>query len=152
MFILAGRAGFVGLFFFFFSWTSDRGVEKRLRQACIQSPYMYFPWWQQVGQHDAQHVGAPPADDDDVPLDFRHAHLCPGTFHSIERLQVRLLAALHLWKDLKPALSSLCMFFHRPHTRTAFVKESLTDKGHQVLEPLFSRGPPLLEGGRVWGV
>ena len=65
----------------------------------------------------------------------------------------RVLRALLLWtRDVKPAFTSLCIFFHRLHTKQAFIKERLLDRGHGDLRPLFDAGPPLLQGGREWSV
>ena len=89
---------------------------------------------------------------DDPELDFRKVLLVPGTFLPINNIVKRILKHSRVWALIKKPFTSLCYLFHRPDSRKAFVQERLVARGHDHLSPLFSSGPPLLEGGRVWGV
>ena len=105
----------------------------------------------QKNEDDAGAIGAE-IQDDDQAIDFRKMLACPGTFHIIENIQKRMMDGLNLWKKLKVNLSSVCIYFHRPHTRGEFIHLYLIPSGREHMQALFSSGPPLLQGGRVWGV
>jgi hypothetical protein len=72
----------------------------------------------------------------------------------IENIQKRLLSQLPFWKSLiKARLESTIIIFHNPYSRRRFCFKCLRTPAQQVIaRDLFSNGPPLLAGGRVWGV
>ena len=75
----------------------------------------------------------------------------PGTFHLLENIQKRILNTMQTWEEIRPLMESLCHCFHYNHVRERIVLGCLT--GHRLAwRDLFSSGPPLFEGGRVWGV
>ena len=72
----------------------------------------------------------------------------------IENIQKRLLGQLPFWKTLiKAKLESVIILFHNPFSRRRFCFKCLrTPAQREIGDELFSGGPPLLAGGRVWGV
>ena len=73
----------------------------------------------------------------------------------IENIQKRLLAKLPFWKEMKPKLDSTLIVFHRNFSRKRFIHKCLPTHepgAENIGHAYFSCGPPLLEGGRVWGV
>ena len=71
----------------------------------------------------------------------------------IENIQTRLLKQLPFWKDLKVLLDSVILLFHKPFSRRRFCVTCLgSEADADIVKEYFRGGPPLLEGGRVWGV
>ena len=73
----------------------------------------------------------------------------------IENIQKRLLGKLPFWEEMKRKLDSTLIVFHRAFSRKRFIHKCLPkhERGSENIgHEYFSCGPPLLEGGRVWGV
>ena len=68
----------------------------------------------------------------------------------MENIEKRLLSQLPAWPIVKPFLESACILFHRPQTRKRFKRGLPHAFADDVVR--FRSGPPVLEGGRVWGV
>ena len=145
-----------------FVMTTDMGVESRLCDAESTAATL-FPHWmqsQQVGQVHAEGEGEGPmmpGFEQDMPVEqdrvisLKHVLQIPGCFHMIEKLQSRLLETLPSWKDESALLGSVGHVFHFSHIRDRYVHTCLQGAYH-AYKPLFLTGPPLLAGGRVWGV
>ena len=66
----------------------------------------------------------------------------------VDNFSKRLLQTLETWEDMKESFSKVLSFFHAQHIRDLY-KSSLMIP---PLRHLLSTGPPLLAGGRVWGI
>ena len=142
-----------------FVMTTDMGVESRLCDAASTASTL-FPRWlhsQQVAQVDAEGQGQVPGFEQDLPveqdqcLSLKQVLQVPGCFHMIENLQSRLLETLPSWKEVSVLIGSVGHVFHFSHTCDRYVHTCLQGAYH-AYKPVFVTGPPLLAGGRVWGV
>ena len=144
-----------GLLDIFFSMALDTGPESRLGNVEVRASSLFPHWmnhnfeiYNDVGLGDL--IDAPEPEIDDVTLSTTHVYVVKGVYHVMELMQQRLLNQLPSFAEVKPLIESMCIFFHQCHSREAFT-HSLT--GPRLLwKPAFSSGPPLFEGGRVWGV
>ena len=113
-----------------------------------------FPYWEPLDEVETDFIwdaGLAGAERQQTWLSTKTALHIPGTFHLLENIQGRLLAVLTSFTDVKSSMESVCHCFHYEHIRARFVETCLIED-MAVLRPLFKKGPPLFEGGRVWGV
>ena len=138
-----------------FAMTTDMGAERQLvgKEVSVQQ---FFEYW---NPHDrlagnvirAQEDLLLEVDPSPVPLSTKQCLHIPGTFHLLENIQKRILGTMQTWDEVRPLMESMCHCFHYNHVRERFISGCLT--GHrQAWRDLFTSGPPLFEGGRVWGV
>jgi hypothetical protein len=140
----------------FFAWVNDSGTEKHFNRSHVDTREFYPHW--HPAQVGSDNIGAGldengDNDDETIFVSFRHTLHCDGLFHPLENIQKRLLRHFVLWDVMKPRLESACVIFHRPSTRKRFRTTCMGRADQQEdAKRWFSHGPPLLEGGRVWGV
>ena len=130
----------------YFAICTDMGVESKLTMAEAVAGEL-FSYWCDFNMDDDE--GGP--NEREIVLSLRSALHIPGVFHTVENLQLRLLRYLPSWTDrVKPQVDSACIVFHYRFTRARFSETCLTGED-AVWEAWFTTGPPLLDGGRVWG-
>ncbi len=142
-------AGLVNLFF---SFTNDSGIEKQMNRTRFENLDAFYYWRpaRVVDEHDLQDIHADAAPADYPTISFNHVIDVDGLFHAVELIQKRMLSQLPCWKPVKPLLESACVVFHSFQSRNRF-KRGLHGPW-QLFRDEFESGPPVLEGGRVWGV
>ena len=139
-----------GLLNLYFSMAIDSRPEKGFCRMHFV-PNDIFPHWTEVedgdpGLDDPDHLP-----DGQAPLTMSETLEIPGTFHSTNNLNKRLLGQIDLWDEYEAATNSAAHYMHHRHCRDTFTETCLT--GDRLLwNTLFAKGPPLNEGGRVWGV
>ena len=149
-----------------FVMTTDMGVESRLCEGESTATTL-FPHWmptqlvaprEQLLHDDALDFADMPGFEQDMPgiepdrrISLKHALQVPGCFHMIENLQARLLQALPSWQEESALIGSVGHVFHFSHIRDRYAHTCLVG-AYEAYKPLFLAGPPLLAGGRVWGV
>ena len=138
-----------------FSWCCDMGPEALFNKIYIPD-LTTFPHWRPPPREDLDGVAELNenyvAGDADPAFDISHVLPVTGMFHTLEAISKRLLEQLPVWRDSKKKIESMIITFHRPYTRRRFKKRCLVTPALQQESVHFNKGPPLMEGGRVWGV
>ena len=136
----------------FVSMTTDMGSELELPQLKPIAVADFFPYWVRLpldaddGIDDLENVGDPL--DEASTVTFKSGLVIPGMMHIVDNVTKGVLAALEVWDEVKPCFQDMATWWHYPHNRDLVKARIVPAPQHFLLDT----GPPLFEGGRVWGV
>ena len=145
-----------------FCMCSDSGTEKMMRR-CSTKVSNFYPWWLLTTPAEETHdLGLAVQDpepnvvEDDVTLDLTHMLGIRGTMHMVQKIHEALIECFQKMTRAKNFLNELTLYFGHPDSLKEFVQDGLLGKGGQdafaTHADAFQTGPPLLKGGRTWGV
>ena len=137
----------------FFAQAVDSGPEKNFTRFDF-SPSEIYPHWckfdiQREDDFDAMDGALQP--DYGGNIDMKATLQLPGSFHSINNMDMRTLNSLPLYEKHKPGINSAAHTFHFRHCRECYTETCLVDD-RITWRAFFSSGPPTMDGGRSWGV